>query len=178
VSRDVEERPSATEPRVVTVAILAVTAEGTAEGGCAQLLAERCAALGHEVLKRLALPPVREAIEAQLRAWVAEESIDVIVVSGAVGVTPSDVVPESVRAVLERELPGFGEAVRRTHEGAVGHLAIHGRELAGVSGGTFIFAVSSERQACLRAWDGVLRELLDPSAVASLVPLLSQLAIT
>lgn len=178
MSRSPRGRTPAAEARVVTVAILVVTPEGTAEGGSGQLLGERCAALGHEVLKRLALPPDREALEAQLRAWVAEESLDVIIVAGAVGPTPRDVAPEAVRAVLERELPGFGEAVRRAHESAVGHRAIHGRELAGVSGGTLVFAVSSEPEACARAWDGVLGELLDPTADASLIPLLPELAIT
>lgn len=162
---------------MVTVAILAVATEGAVDGGSGQLLAERCAALGHEVLKRLALPPDRESIEAQLRAWVAEESIDVVVVMGAVGVTPSDVAPEAVRAVLERELPGFGEAVRRAHEREVGHRAVHGRELGGVAGGSFVFALSAEHESLVRAWDSVLGELLDPSSEASLIPLLPALAI-
>jgi len=179
VSRIQRERAAdASEARVVTVAILVVTSEGSGDGGAGQVLAERCAALGHEVLKRLALPPDRDALEAQLRAWVAEESLDVVIVTGAVGLTPADVTPESVRAVLERELPGFGEAVRRAHEAEVGHRAIQGRELAGISGGTLIFAVSSDRAACIRAWDAVLGSLIDPSADASLIPFLSQLVVT
>ncbi len=177
MSRAEEERePTATQDRVVTVAVLVVAPPGTSLGA-AQVLVDRCAALGHQVLKRLHLPPDREAIEAQLRAWVAEESIDVVLVAGAIGLTSADVTPEAVRAVIERELPGFGETVRRAHEARVGLRAIHGRELAGVSGGTLVFAISSERQACIGAWDAVLGPLLDPSAEASLVPLLSELVV-
>lgn len=164
-----------TEPRVVTVAILAVSARVLADDPVTAFLASRCQKLGHQVIKRLSLPPAREAIEVQLRAWIAEDSIDVILVSGGTGLLPGDVTPEAISAVVEREIPGYGEAVRAARSEHVGLRAIHGRETAGVAAGTFVFAIAGELEACAQAWDVVIEPLLDPSSDASLVPLLERL---
>ncbi|MBX7197644.1 MAG: hypothetical protein K1X94_36700 [Sandaracinaceae bacterium] len=175
IDDDDEHERAVAEPRVVTVAILAVAPRRVLDEPASALLASRCQSLGHQVLKRLVLPPSREAIETQLRAWIAEESIDVILVAGGVGLSSNDVTPEAVRAVIEREIPGFGEAVRSARSEHVGLLALHGRELAGVAAGTFVFAVGGETASCQIAWDAVLEPMLDPASEASVVPLLSQL---
>lgn len=172
-----EEGAASGEPRVVTVAILSVSSAPVSDDPPSALLASRCQALGHEVLKRLALRPSREAVETQLRAWIAEESIDVILISGGVGLLADDVTPEAVRAVIDRELPGFGEAVRAARSEHVGLRALQGRELAGVAAGTFVFAVGAELEACQCAWDAVLAPLLDADDEASLVPLLDRLIV-
>jgi molybdenum cofactor biosynthesis protein B len=163
------------ESRVVTVAILSIASRVLADDPVSAFLGSRCQRLGHQVLKRLSLPPSREAIEAQLRAWIAEDSIDVILVSGGVGVLPGDVTPEAIRAVVEREMPGYGEAVRAARSEHVGLRAIHGRETAGVAGGTFVLATAAELEACSQVWDAVLEPMLDPSSDASIVPLLARL---
>lgn len=173
---DVEGFEHEGEPRVVTVAILAVSSRVLADDPVTAFLASRCQRLGHQVIKRLCLPPSREAIEAQLRAWIAEDSIDVLLVSGGTGLLPGDVTPEAIRAVVEREIPGYGEAVRAARSEHVGLRAIHGRETAGVAAGTFVFATSAELEACTQAWDAVLEPMLDASSDASVVPLLARLA--
>jgi molybdenum cofactor biosynthesis protein B len=172
---DVEGLEASGEPRVVTVAILSVAPRLLADDPVTAFLSARCQRLGHQVLKRLALPPARDAIEAQLRAWVAEDAIDVILVSGGVGLLPGDVTPEAIRAVVERELPGYGEAVRAARSEHVGLRAIHGRETAGVAAGTFVLATSAELEACTQVWDAVVEPMLDPASDASLVPLLARL---
>lgn len=166
------------EPRTVTLAVLTVSAERTLETDTSgALLCARVEALGHRVLKRLVLPPVRDAIEAQLRAWVAEETVDVVLVSGGVGPLPTDVTPEAVRAVLDRELPGFGEHIRRARRDREGLHALFDRELGGVAGGAFVLAMGEDPEACRTAWDACLGALLDPaSGDASLVAWLARLA--
>ena len=66
-----------TEVRIVTTAILSVSRERVLDDPATAFLASRVSRLGHQVITRLALGPSREAIEQQLRAWIAEESIDV-----------------------------------------------------------------------------------------------------
>lgn len=165
------------EPATATIAVLTVASARTAATDAAgDLLAERATALGHQVLKRLLLPADREQVEAQLRAWVAEETIDVIVVAGGVGLLPSDVTPGAVRAVVDREIPGFGEHVRRVRAERVGLAALHTRELAGIAAGTLVFAVSAEPDACKDAWDAILGPELDRRTPSSLLALLPKLA--
>jgi molybdenum cofactor biosynthesis protein B len=149
--------------RTVTVAVLTVSTERTLETDTSgAFLCERAEALGHRVLKRLVLPPVRDALEAQLQAWVAEETVDVILVTGGVGPRSIDVTPDAVRAVLTRELPGFGEDVRRVRREREGLRALLDREIGGVAGATFVFAVGGELPSCRAAWDACLGALLDP----------------
>ncbi len=165
------------ERATVTIAVLTVSRPRTATTDPAgDLLAERASALGHTILKRLVLPAEREPVEAQLRAWVAEETIDVILVSGGVGLLQSDVTPDAVRAVLDREIPGFGEHVRRVRAERAGLSALHSRELAGIAAGTLIFALPAEPSACKDAWDALLGPELDPGSPASLLALLPKLA--
>ena len=171
-----DDTHATTEVRIITAALLSVSRERLLDDPAAAFLASKVQSLGHQVIKRLTLGPSREAIEQQLRAWIAEESIDVILVAGGVGLLPADVVPEAVRAVIEREMPGFGEAVRAARSEHVGLRALHGRELAGVSAGTFVLAVSGELDACSQAWESVIEPMLDVASPASLVPLLSALS--
>ncbi|MCS7089466.1 MAG: molybdopterin adenylyltransferase [Verrucomicrobiota bacterium] len=58
------------------------------------------------------LPDEIHRISALLRQWADEVGCDLIVTTGGTGITPRDVTPEATRAVLDRELPGFGEAMR------------------------------------------------------------------
>ncbi|MDH4322051.1 MAG: MogA/MoaB family molybdenum cofactor biosynthesis protein [Desulfobulbaceae bacterium] len=55
-----------------------------------------------------------EAIQEIMRRWVDEEGIDLVVSTGGTGVSPSDVTPEATRPLLDREIPGIGEAMRQT----------------------------------------------------------------
>lgn len=78
-----------------------------------------------------------EAIAGVLRALADEVACDLVVTTGGTGPAPRDVTPEATRAVLERELPGFGEAMR-LHTFAVAPTSILSRATAGIRGRTLI----------------------------------------
>lgn len=62
------------------------------------------------------LPDEQDRIEAALRE-LAALGCSLIVTTGGTGPAPRDVTPEATRAVISRELPGFGEIMRlRSHE--------------------------------------------------------------
>ncbi len=78
------------------------------------------------------LPDDRTAIEETLRAMVADE-LPLIVTTGGTGPSVRDVTPEATRAVIEKELPGFGE-IMRTKSFEKVPTAILTRAVAGVAG--------------------------------------------
>ena len=85
---------------------------------------------------RVLIPDERETIEGELRELVAQEHA-LVVTTGGTGPSPRDVTPEATKAVLERELPGFGE-IMRSQSFAKVPTAILSRATAGISGKTLI----------------------------------------
>ena len=101
-----------------------------------------------------------------------------IVSSGGTGITGRDVTPEAFRAVLEKELPGFGEIFRALSFRKVGLAAVQSRALGGVAGGTYLFALPGSRGAVRDAWDDILSHLFAPGSgkcnLAELIPRLQE----
>lgn len=77
------------------------------------------------------------AISAQLVDWADSGVCDLILTTGGTGVSPRDVTPEATRAILEREIPGIGEAMRASSL-AKTPFAVLSRAVAGVRGQTLI----------------------------------------
>jgi molybdopterin adenylyltransferase len=83
------------------------------------------------------IPDERPVIEAELRRMADEAGCALIVTTGGTGPAPRDVTPEATRAVLEKELPGFGELMRTTSLQYVPTASLS-RQTAGIRGRTLI----------------------------------------
>ena len=97
-----------------------------------------------------------EAITGQLRAWIADPEIDVVIATGGTGVTGRDVTPEAFYSVYEKEIAGFGELFRWLSYAKIGTSTIQSRATAGVAGGTYLFALPGSPSACRDAWEDIL----------------------
>lgn len=86
---------------------------------------------------RVLLPDDRAAIETNLRNLADMEHCPLIITTGGTGPGPRDVTPEATRAVLEKELPGFGELMRMKSYETV-KTAILSRATAGIRGKSLI----------------------------------------
>ena len=86
---------------------------------------------------RIVMPDEQGRIEEMLRRLCDEEGCDLVLTTGGTGPSPRDVTPEATRAVLERELPGFGE-IMRIQSFAKVSTAILSRSTAGTRGRTLI----------------------------------------
>ena len=86
---------------------------------------------------RLVIPDERPRIEAMLCELCDVHGCDLVLTTGGTGPAPRDVTPEATRAVIERELPGFGE-IMRIESFAKVKTAILSRATAGTRGGTLI----------------------------------------
>ena len=85
---------------------------------------------------RILIPDERAQIESTL-IHLADEEHALIVTTGGTGPSPRDVTPEATRAVIERELPGFGE-IMRVQSFAKVPTAILSRATSGTRGRTLI----------------------------------------
>lgn len=92
------------------------------------------------------VPDEVDEISAALRRLADEERCDLVVTTGGTGITPRDVTPEATRAVIEKELPGFGEVMRMTSYPKV-KTAILSRATAGTRGATLIINLPGKPSA-------------------------------
>ncbi|RWR48783.1 molybdopterin adenylyltransferase [Sinirhodobacter ferrireducens] len=103
-------------------------------------------------ITRHIIPDGRESVADRLRALVAEEA-DLILVTGGTGPAPRDETPEGVAQVIEKELAGFGEEMRRASLLEV-PTAILSRQSAGIAGKSLIITLPGKPSAiatCLNA---------------------------
>ena len=108
------------------------------------------------------LPDDRTAIEETLRVMV-EDGLPLIVTTGGTGPAERDVTPEATRAVIEKELPGFGEVMRMKSFEKV-PTAILSRAVAGVAGRSLIVNLPGRPAAvgeCLGLIAPAIAECLD-----------------
>jgi molybdopterin adenylyltransferase len=85
----------------------------------------------------IVIPDDQASISHALREYCDVHGCDLILTTGGTGPAPRDVTPEATRAVLERELPGFGEIMRIGCFEKV-KTAILSRSTAGTRGRTLI----------------------------------------
>jgi molybdenum cofactor biosynthesis protein B len=125
------------------------------------LLAERIDAAGHELGGRALVRADKAAIQALLRRWIEAPGVDVIITTGGTGLTPSDVAPEAVRELFDRELEGFTVLWHLVSYEAVGVSTMQSRACAGLAGGTVIYVLPGSNGACRDGWDTLISRQLD-----------------
>ncbi|MGC6412060.1 MAG: molybdenum cofactor biosynthesis protein B [Candidatus Puniceispirillaceae bacterium] len=125
------------------------------------LLVARLTEAGHHLADRVLLPDDKAVIEAQLETYIADPAIDVVISTGGTGLTGRDVTPEAFRAVFDKEIEGFGEMFRFLSFQKIGTSTLQSRALAGVAGGTYLFALPGSPSAVKDAWDDLLAHQLD-----------------
>jgi molybdenum cofactor biosynthesis protein B len=146
----------------VRIAVLTVSDSRTlAEDRSGDTLAARIAAAGHILADRRIVQDERAGIAAQLRAWVEDAEIDVVISTGGTGLTGRDVTVEAHRDVYEKEIEAFGTVFTIVSMKKIGTSAVQSRATGGVAGGTYLFALPGSPGACKDAWDEILEFQLD-----------------
>jgi molybdenum cofactor biosynthesis protein B len=163
----------------VNIAILTVSdTRVEADDRSGQALADLIKRDGHSLVARAIVKDDIPSITAQLRAWIAEPKIDVIISTGGTGVTGRDVTPEAFEKVIEKKIDGFGELFRWISYQKVGTSTIQSRAIGGVAGGTYLFALPGSPSACRDGWDEILKWQLDnryrPCNLVELMPRLEE----
>ncbi len=146
----------------VRIAVLTVSdTRDLAEDRSGDVLVGRIEAAGHLVADRRILRDERAEIADQLRAWCADDGVDVVISTGGTGLTGRDVTVEAHQDVYEKEITAFGTVFTIVSMNKIGTSAVQSRATGGVANGTYLFALPGSPGACKDAWDEILVKQLD-----------------
>jgi len=163
----------------VNIAVATISDTRTAANDTSgDALAARVEQAGHRILARTILRDDAGEIETQLRAWIDDPEIDVVITTGGTGVTGRDVTPEAFGRVLDKTIEGFGELFRMLSYQKIGTSTMQSRAIGGVANGTYLFALPGSTGAVKDGWDDILVWQLDsrhrPCNLVELMPRLRE----
>ncbi|WP_044875049.1 molybdenum cofactor biosynthesis protein B [Pseudomonas sp. LFM046] len=126
-----------------------------------QLFVDRLTAAGHNLAARVLLKDDLYKIRAQVATWIADDEVQVVLITGGTGFTGRDSTPEAVACLLDKQVDGFGEYFRQISVTDIGTSTMQSRALAGLANNTLVCCLPGSTNACRTAWDGILAEQLD-----------------
>ncbi|HEI8504397.1 TPA: molybdenum cofactor biosynthesis protein B [Serratia marcescens] len=144
------------------IAILTVSdSRGAAEDTSGQYLQEAAQEAGHQVVDRAIVKDDIYQIRARVSAWIADDNVQAVLITGGTGFTARDNTPEALLPLFDREVEGVGELFRMVSYEEIGTATIQSRALAGLANRTVIFAMPGSTRACRTAWERIIEEQLD-----------------
>ncbi len=126
-----------------------------------QLLIDRLQGCGHELGDRKLVKDDIYHIRAVCSQWIADESIQVILITGGTGFTDRDSTPEAMKPLFDKQVEGFGELFRQISFRDIGTSTIQSRAIAGLANRTLIFCLPGSTNACKTAWDEIIKFQVD-----------------
>jgi molybdenum cofactor biosynthesis protein B len=146
----------------VNIAVLTVSDTRTAENDTSgAYIADRLAKEGHRIAARVIVKDVEAEIRAQLKAWIDDPQIEVVIATGGTGVTPRDVTPEAMAPLVTKHIPGFGELFRHLSLAEIGTATIQSRADAALCGTTYVFLLPGSTGGVRLGVDKILVSQLD-----------------
>jgi molybdenum cofactor synthesis domain-containing protein len=136
--------------RAAVLTISTSLAGGGGEDVSGPALVKLCEEAGLDVQHEL-VGDDRESIVAALKRLADHDGVRFVFTTGGTGLTLDDVTPEATRAVIDREAPGYAEAIRadsRKHT----PLGLLSRGVAGVRGRTLIVNLPGNPKAIEQSW--------------------------
>lgn len=144
------------------IAVLTVSDSRTmADDKSGNTLVERIEKAGHTMAARAIVTDDVEKIRAQVRGWIENPAIDVVITTGGTGFTGRDVTPEAIEPLFEKRMDAFAALFLIVSHAKIGTSAIQTRATAGVANATYIFCLPGSPGACKDGWDEILVHQLD-----------------
>jgi molybdopterin adenylyltransferase len=158
------------------VAILTISdrgSKGEREDSSGPLIREMVKGLPAEVVYYEIIPDEKEVIIEALKKSTDQLKADLILTTGGTGLSPRDVTPDATLKVIDKEIPGFSEAMRAESLKKTPHAMIS-RAVCGIRGSSLIVnlpgspkSVKENLSVILPALPHALSKLMgDPSECA------------
>ncbi len=159
------------KPTLIHAAVLTVSDKGSRgerEDTSGAVLEEELRQLGAAHVERAIVPDEADRIAAELVHWADETPVNLVLTTGGTGMTSRDVTPEATLGVLDRQAPGFAEAMRAGSLLATPH-AMLSRAVSGIRGRTLIVNMPGSPRACREQFAMIAKAL--PHGVEKLLDL-------
>jgi len=111
---------------------------------------------GHSVALRKLISDSRNVLRATLRELIRQKNVDTIITTGGTGLAPSDITIETVRNMLEKELPGFTSLFMLLSYPQAKSAAMLSRATAGTIRGKLVFCLPGSPRACKMATERLI----------------------
>jgi molybdopterin adenylyltransferase len=147
--------------RAAVVTVSSSLARGEGEDRSGARLVELCRAAGLEVSHET-VSDDREAIAGVLKRLADQDGVRFVFTTGGTGLTIDDVTPEATRDVIDRDAPGYAEAIRSDSRGHT-PLGILTRGMSGIRGRTLIVNFPGNPKAIDQSWP-ILEPTLEHAA--------------
>lgn len=146
----------------LSIAVLTVSDSRTVETDTSgQYLVDSLAADGHRLGARELVEDDIYKIRAVVSNWIADEQIEVVLITGGTGFTKRDITPEAIMPLLDQEIEGYGELFRALSYKEIGASTVQSRAVAGLVNNTLVFCMPGSTGACKTAWSGIIKNQLD-----------------
>lgn len=147
-------------PLRVTVLTVSDTRTLETDSSGALIVAE-LARVGHQIVERKIVTDDLALIREQLRQWVADPNVDLVLTTGGTGITARDVTPDALAPLVTKWIPGFGELFRWLSYADIGASTIQSRAEAGLCDTTLVFCLPGSTGAIRLALEKILLPQLD-----------------
>jgi molybdenum cofactor synthesis domain-containing protein len=154
--------PAPDAPKVALVTLSDKGSRGEREDVSGRFLTWYMTRMGAEILFTSVIPDEKSVIRETLLKGIEADS-NLILTTGGTGLAPRDVTPEVTRDIIDREVPGFAEAMRADSLKKTPHAMIS-RAVSGVAGKTLIINLPGSPKAvaeCMETIFPALRHAID-----------------
>jgi molybdenum cofactor biosynthesis protein B len=144
-------------PRSVNVAVLTISDTRTKDSDrSGELIRQNLLWRGHVVHAYKIVPDDPSRIRDVLQDWIDDGAIEAIITNGGTGIAGRDNTFDTISALLEKRLDGFGEIFRMLSFQEIGAAAMLSRAIAGVTSGTAIFSTPGSSNAVKLAMEKLI----------------------
>lgn len=144
------------------IAVLTVSDTRTSKNDTSGDLLARCAQEdNHQIIERTIVKDDIYQIRATVSHWIANDNIQVILITGGTGFSGRDSTPEAIQPLFDKTIDGFGELFRSVSYQEIGSSTIQSRCVGGLANNTLIFCLPGSNNACLTGWNHILKEQLN-----------------
>ena len=148
--------------RPLRVAVLTISDTRDEESDTSgKFLADRVTRDGHVLAARSMVKDDVTEIRNQVKNWIEDPQVDVVISTGGTGLTGRDVTPEAIQPLFDKAIEGFETVWHMTSFQTVGLSTMQSRACAGLAKSTLIFALPGSNGACKDGWDRLIRWQLD-----------------
>ena len=144
--------------RVGIITVSDRASKGEYEDKSGPVIKELVEAAGMEVVDYIIVPDEKSQIAKKLLHFSDQRQVDLVFTTGGTGFSKRDVTPEATKQVVEREVPGIGEALR-AYSLTITPKAMLSRQTAGIRGNTLIINLPGSPKACKENIEYILTPL-------------------